>query len=340
MKVNINFGNKIVVLPQSTVNYVEEATKTDIKVLFTLILKSENDNIDLVELAKELELKLSELTASLRFWMERNILGLSEPLPEAIDESSNNEQETSPDNACKAAGTKKRSNRLKREDELPNYTTEELSVILENRMETSQLIYECQQTFGKVFNTHEINVVLGLVDYLSLGWEYVIELIGYCARIGKRSVHYVEKLAYSMIDEGVDNVTVLKERLKELEGVWKNETFVRKLFGMKSRALTTKEKKYIGQWFTKLGYSRKIISKAYEITVNSTNEPSVPYANAILERWYSEGIRTLEEIELSEAKRAEERRSSEKSDGSFDTDDFFESALQRSYDNSSETKNK
>ena len=221
--------------------------------------------------------------------------------------------------------------RLKKDVELPDYTTEELAEILEKRMETSQLIHECQQTLGKVFNTREINVVLGLVDYLALGWEYVIELIGYCARIGKRSIAYVERVAYSMIDEGIDDVNTLKARIEEMEGVWKNETFVRKLFGMKTRALTAKEKKCIGKWFGTFGYEKDVVSKAYEITVNTTNEPSVPYANAILERWYSEGMKTLEDIEKAEAKRREEKKNIDNNEGSFDTDDFFESALQRSY---------
>jgi DnaD/phage-associated family protein len=221
--------------------------------------------------------------------------------------------------------------RLKKDVELPDYTTEELAEILEKRMETSQLIHECQQTLGKVFNTREINVILGLVDYLALGWEYVIELIGYCARIGKRSVGYVERITYSMIDEGIDNVNALKAKIEELEGVWKYETFVRKLFGMKSRALTAKEKKCIGKWFGTFGYEKDVVSKAYEITVNTTNESSVQYANAIIERWYSEGMKTLEDIERAEAKRREEKKVSDNTEGSFDTDDFFESALQRSY---------
>ena len=69
-------------------------------------------------------------------------------------------------------------------------------------------------------------------------------------------------------------------------------------------------------------------SQSWEII--SQNEASVPYANAILERWFSEGIKTLEDIEKAEEKRVEENQSEPK-DGSFDTDDFFEAALKRSY---------
>jgi DnaD/phage-associated family protein len=329
MKINVNFGNKILVLPQGFAENIDRASKNDIKAFFAVLAESEKPNVDLLELAAKLNMTLQELVASLRFWMEVGIVGLSEQLPKIEDRANAAE-------ANKIVQTDEKENakkpvRLKKDVELPDYTTEELAEILEKRMETSQLIHECQQTLGKVFNTREINVILGLVDYLALGWEYVIELIGYCARIGKRSVGYVERITYSMIDEGIDNVNALKAKIEELEGVWKNETFVRKLFGMKSRALTAKEKKCIGKWFGTFGYEKDVVSKAYEITVNTTNESSVPYANAIIERWYSEGMKTLEDIERAEAKRREEKKVSDNTEGSFDTDDFFESALQRSY---------
>ena len=69
-----------------------------------------------------------------------------------------------------------------------------------------------------------------------------------------------------------------------------------------------------------------VISMAYEIAVARTKEPSVPYTNAILERWHKEGLKNLEEIEKAEAQKAP-------TNGSFDTDDFFEAALKRSFNN-------
>jgi DnaD/phage-associated family protein len=98
---------------------------------------------------------------------------------------------------------------------------------------------------------------------------------------------------------------------------------------MKARALTAKEKKCIGLWFGKFGFGEDVITKAYEMTIAGTNgDPSVPYANAILQRWFDEGLRTIEDIEKAAAERAEAGGSD---DGSFDTDDFFEAALKRSY---------
>ena len=324
MIININYGNKVAVLPASVIDALNDATMTDVKVLLLVTSGAVDGDTDLKSMAESIGMELGEFISSLSFWQKAGAIGLSEPLQNRDGAELKFEEEKT---------TSKTDNKLLRKsDEVPRYTTEALSVILEKRSETSHLIDECQQVFGKIFNTHEINILLGLVDYLALGWDYVLELLGFCARQGKHSINYVERTAFSFVESGIDNVGALKIKIAELEVLKSNENFVRKLFGMKSRALTAKEKKCIGQWFGKFGYGESIVTRAYEMTVSATNEPSVPYANAIIERWYSEGMKSLEDIDKAIAERAE-AKSTEPEEGSFDTDDFFESALRRSYGN-------
>ena len=317
MIININYGNRVVVLPLSAFEAFSDASALDVKVLLAVAAKNSGDISDLKIVADEIGAELNDVRSSLNFWQTREVITLDETCQ--IEKTEINPAENEKRPAKKT---------LQKTDEAPRYTTEELSVILEKRADVSHLIDECQQIIGKMFNTHEINVLLGLVDYFALGWDYVLELVEYCAKIGKHSVHYVEKTAISFMNDGIDTVDALKAKISELEVIYSNENIVRRLFGMKARALTAKEKKCIGQWFGKFGYGEEIITKAYEMTVSAINEPSVAYANAIIERWFSEGFKTVEEIDKAVAERAEANAST---DGSFDTDDFFEAALQRSY---------
>lgn len=323
MIININYGNKVTVIPGAVTDCLNHASLNDMKVLLAISAESDRGDADLKAIADELKMEMGVLLSSLGFWQKAGILSMSE----AIHINAEKEQAPQKENDNKNG---KKNKVLRKSDEVPRYTTEELSVILEKREETSHLIDECQQIFGKIFNTHEINIVLGLVDYLALGWDYVMELLGFCARQGKHSINYVERTAFSFVESGVDTVESLKIKIAELEVIKSNENFVRKLFGMKSRALTAKEKKCISQWFGSFGYGEAIVNRAYELTVAATNEASVPYANAILERWFSEGIKTLEDVDKAETERAEANKKEPES-GSFDTDDFFEAALKRSY---------
>ena len=320
MTININYGNKVAVLPASVIDHIDKASSRDVKVLISVLSRAGGET-DLQPIAGELGLDLSELIASLDFWQKTGVIAISEEL-KATDSIKN---------AKEPQAKPKKTKALRKTDEIPRYTTEELSEILASREETSHLIHECQQRFGKMFNTHEINILLGLVDYLALGWDYVLELLEFCARNGKHSMNYVERTAFGLFESGIDTVAALKIYIEETETLKSKEGFVRKLFGMKSRALTAKEKKCIAAWFGKYGYGEDVINKAYELTVSATNEPSVPYANAIIERWFSEGMKTVEDIDNAMAQR-EQNAEKKSEDGSFDTDDFFEAALKRSYD--------
>lgn len=314
-KIYIKYGCSAAVLPGAVIDYMERTSKLDLKILIGMSVCAKMGRTEPQDVIELLGVSEAQLTASLEFWEKAGLI-------ESKSEENNKEENTVTEQRIVGAT-------VKRSDEVPNYTSSELSVILERRTEASHFIDECQRLMGKMFNPHDINIILGLVDYMGLEWDYVLAVAEYCGRIGKRSAKYAEKLAISMSDSGIDNAEALKIRFAELEALAENESKVRSLFGMKARALTTKEKKFIEAWFGKFGYGIEIVSRAYEITVNATGEASVPYTNAILERWNSEGLRTLEEVDASIEKNKKEATS--ESTGSFDTDDFFEAALKRSF---------
>ena len=91
-----------------------------------------------------------------------------------------------------------------------------------------------------------------------------------------------------------------------------------------------------------------MIERAYEATVDSIGEASMRYTDGVLKRWQAEGLLTPAAVEESDEKWRQAHESApnaakqgktgkgDKSDihtsGSFDTDDFFEAALRRSYE--------
>ncbi len=309
MKIEFNYGKKLAVIPFSAFDHLERASKLDIKVLF--LLSSGED--DLSEIADKLAATEEKVISAVGFWKKAGVFDTeSAPEPKKAEEKKSNT-----------------STAVRRSDDLPAYTTEELSKILEKRAEASGLVDEAQRIVGRMFNSHDLNVILGFMDYLGLDYDYIMALLMYCASIGKKSLSYAEKLAFRFHDEGIDSVEALNEKIAELELVASNEGKVRTLFGMKQRALTAKEKKYITLWFSKYGYDIDVITRAYEITVANTNEASVDYAHAILTRWNDEGMKTLEAIDKSIEDRKAQK--SGETEASFDTEDFFEAALKRSY---------
>lgn len=218
---------------------------------------------------------------------------------------------------------------LARADELPNYSTAELSDLLEKSQSLRMLVNEAQNIWGKVFNPYEAQLLVGLSDYLRLDNEYILLLLAHSKRIGKKSLREVERYALRLVDDGVTDAAALEEFVKRTEARRTLQGKIRAMFGLGSRSFTAKENAMLDNWIS-YGYGEDIIRRAYEITVGAINEPSLPYANSILERWRSEGLDTAAQIDAKlDAER--EKKGQAVMTGSFDTDDFFEAALKRSF---------
>lgn len=317
MKYKINYGASVGCFPKSALEVVKRAGADEMKVL--LFLCSCEGNADERKLVKLTGCKSESVRDALCFWRGAGIIDPAEGEPTPVAETE--ETVTSTPEPEKKPETKKK---LQRSEELPNYTSKELSDILEKRSDTATLINECQNIMGKIFNVREINVLIGLCDYLTLDTEYIMILLTYCMSIGKKNLHFAEKLAFSLYDAGICTSEQLSEELRRRELAESAEGRIRTLFGIGERAFTSKEKKLISAWIGDMGYPIEIIERAYEATADATGKGSIPYANSILERWYSEGLKTLEDIEASIAK-----KKGEKSEGSFNTDDFFDAAIRR-----------
>lgn len=320
MKLTFNYGKGVAVIPATAIERIDKASKKDIKIL--LMLASEKVGT-IEELISVSGLKSEDVESALAFWRGADIIEMEEDGKTVV--SSKKETGDS-----SAVGEKRR--KLKSEDSLPRYTTDELNNLIEKRAEYKFLIGECQQLFGKMFNPAEINIVVGLSDYLGLDSEYILVLFAHLGKQEHKSVRTAEKMAHRFLDEGITDAVTLGERLRFLEGLEEVENKVRVAFGINSRALTKKEKALIEKWLSEYHFGFDMIEKAYELTVDSTGKASLPYAGAILDRWNSEGIKNIEDAEknINEHK----KKASESADGhkgSFDTDEFFEAALRRSY---------
>lgn len=323
MKYIINYGSKVAVVPEKALEVSARAGEVELRVL--LVLCAHGGSVDIKKLARSFSLSEDDVKSALAFWRGAGVIELGDS-KEAVSEEIAAEK-VAP--AKPEEKTSEATKKLRRADELPQYTSDQLSDILEQRKETATLIDECQNIMGKVFNVKEINVLMGLVDYLELDCEYIMMLLSYCVSLGKKTLHYAEKLAFALYDAGITTGEQLSAELRRRELASDAEGRIRTLFGIGERAFTTKEKKFISSWINDMNYSIEIIEKAYEVTADATGKGSFPYANTILERWNAAGLRTLDQIETSYKKSGSESPSV----GSFDTDSFFEAAVRRSLGN-------
>ena len=324
MKINPKYGDKIITIPGTQVlEHLKEASGAELKVL---IFALANQNCTLSEIADATGISKDEVHDALTLWKKKGVMsvtGLSKKSAPPAEKTEISRPETTENNSSKV---------VIMSSELPVYSTDQINRILEKNKETKALIDNCQQVLGKIMSVHEVEVILKLIDYLNLDADFVLLLCTHCASIKKTSLRYIEKTAVSLFDAGITEYQSLEKYIEHHALAKSREGRMRTLLGIGDRSLTKKEKEAFMNWAS-LEIPMEVIEKAFEITAENTKRFSIGYMNTILERWHKDGLLSVEAIEESRASFKKQNAPKEKSKdgGSFDTDDFFEAALKRSY---------
>ena len=187
-----------------------------------------------------------------------------------------------------------------------------------------------------------------IVTELALTPEYVLTLSAHLKERGALTVTRLTGEAERLVKRGIDNTEALEAYIHDIASATASERELRRLFGIYDRTVTPTMKKYFKRWTDDFGYSTEIIGAAYDISATSTGRLALAHIDKILEGWHESGCITLADCRAAAEKhRAEgaEKYSSKDSGtrsrpkaeaekpryGSFDINDAFQKALERSY---------
>ena len=354
MKIDLLFGSSILNLPAAALDRLATADEAELKVLIALGDAGIRSALDVEALSERLAITPEAVEGAIQFWRGAGVLkkstakaGASDAAPakpaEVVQTTAPSIAQTAqtaqtaptapqPDQPVpvKAEPPRASVTIVRSDDGMPHYTAEEIRRIFEENGELSGMINECQNIFGKIFNPTEVNRLMALSEYFRLDCEYILLLCYHCQKMGKASVPYLDKLARSLYNEGVDTVDSLTQRLQDMEAAADLGNYYRNLCGAGKRAFTERENKFLAQW-VKWDISPELLQLAYEVAVDGTGAPSMPYTNKVLSNWKEAGYTTVEQVKaaMDDYKQKKDNRASA-NQGSFATDEFFEAALRRS----------
>ncbi len=319
----VDYGNGVTVFPSSAAEKIVSgnASLTDIRILTALLTEYGKREVTVKTISEVTGLAEASVEGSIAFWRGVGAIGETE-----ASESS----ERSESSGTNAEAAEKKPER----DTKPRYTGTQLSDLLgKDGGRIKDMIDICQQVMGRIFNTVETNTMVSLCDWLGLSSEYVVTLCQYfVVKKPGCTVRYIEKAATDLVNKDIVTLDDLDAYLKEMELYDGIAGKLRSWLGIGNRAYTQKENAMIKRWASDFSYDEDTIRYAYEITVDAKGTFNFDYANAILENWYTSGVKNREDAERAVNKyRSEKEESKKKTDGSFDTDEFFGLALKRSY---------
>lgn len=310
---------------------IKGADELDLRVLAAALLMADGEGcVQISELETALEIEHADVTAAVKYWRGAGIFG-----------SSGTARVTGGEPERNADAPEKKGSAVRR-CAVESYSTDELAEVLE-RADRTGFIDASQAALGRIFNKNEVGKLIGIADQLGFEEEAVLAILSYCARIGRASLSYAEKVAITFHDEDAFSAEEVHARIDAL--LRRNDAIerIRRLYGFGGRALSATEKKLFTAWTEEYGFDFAIIERAYDITVDATHDAAPKYTNAILKKWHDNGLRTLADIEafaeMEKQKAADapsprvkaQKGAKPMTEKQADVEDWFEQRLKQSF---------
>jgi len=266
-------------LPEQLGEYVINMPSDDAGELRVLVyILSKDGDADTSDISSALGMDENDVIAAVSFWRG---MGLVKVGGKALGAKKAKERAALP-NSVRDTGTK-------------TYTAAQLAAILE-KPEIQSLKAFAQERLGKMLDNYDMQKIAYLVDSVLISEQMVMRIIEYCVEMDKRSMHYVEKTALAIYDEGVTSYEALEAYFEKKKRAKTNEGKVRRIMGIGERNFTSSERSHITKWFDEYECTDELIALAYDKTIASISKPSVPYMSKLLERWHKNGYKTPDDV--------------------------------------------
>lgn len=138
----------------------------------------------------------------------------------------------------------------------------------------------------------DLQLILYLYEELHFSAELIMYLYEYCVSKGKKSTSYIEAVALTWAEEGIDTEAKAKEAATSYNDHYNT---VNKAFGL-NRAPGQIERQYITKWVEVFGFSDEIITEACNRTILRTQKPDFKYTDKILETWFKKDVKSQSDI--------------------------------------------
>lgn len=266
------------------------ANPTFVKVyLYALMLCFKKEDCDSYVIAEKLGLLESDVILAMKYWQENGILN-------TIDEKNTKENIS--------------SNNVK------NVCAEKISSDAENNDDLKDMLRIAQEVLGKTLTSSDAKTLYWIYENLNMPIEVILVLLEYCVSINKRNMSYIEQVALSWNERGINTLEDADIFMREQSQKENSFLSLKRIFGINSRDFTSIEQNYLNNWTNIYKMSEEMIALAYEYCILRINKLSFPYMDKIIENWFNSNIFTIADAEADNENF--KNKNDNKSDGDFE----------------------
>ncbi len=272
--------------------YLKFSNPKHIKVLIYIMRKNKVENIE--DIANFCDVSEYDVKEALLYWADAGIL---------LADNSNTKTEEN-------TKTLQKSLKPARED------------VAKRGLEDPKIFFllnETQLKLGRNLKNNETSTLVWLYDDLGLDVSLILMIVEYAIQRNKANIRFIESVATSWVDKGIDNITDAEEELNLMAMYEQAWAVVSSAFGIERRKPSEKEKELSLKWVNEWKMSKEMLVLAYEICVDTKSKFIFSYTAKIIESWYKNGSKTPQDVQKT-------TNSNDKMQGAYDID-LFEKML-------------
>lgn len=171
-------------------------------------------------------------------------------------------------------------------------TADKVKQLKENE-DIAQLLFIAQQYIGKTLTPSETNRILFFYEGLGFDTDLIEYLIEYCVSKGHKSMHYIEKVAFAWKEDGIKDTQMAKRSTNTFH---KDYYTILKALGIRGRNPIDAEVAIMKTWKEEYGFTIELIVEACTRTILATKQPSLQYADRILQSWKKANVHSLSDV--------------------------------------------
>ena len=195
--------------------------------------------------------------------------------------------------------------------ERPQYSEKDVLEAMDQQASFRLLRGEVQRLLGRNLSTEDLKILLGFLHYLGLPSEVISVLVSFCkdrarlrGNLRAPSLRTIEKEAYHWAEQGIDTLESAAAYIQTQNNRHSQLYQLMDTLQIRGRNLTPAEERFANAWL-EMGFSKEVISTAYERTCLNTGGLNWNYMNKILTRWHEAGFKTAEDIRTGDRRNAD-----------------------------------
>ncbi len=193
---------------------------------------------------------------------------------------------------------------------------------------TKDMLQDIEKLVGRPLSSKEMEMYISWLTDFNFKPEIILLLIEYCVSRSKTDYRYIEKVAITWHEANIYTLEDAQTFIKKFEDKWVTIRKILNYLGIKDMEVMKPQEQMLDKWINIYKFPFDVICKACDICFERLNRAEFKYIDGILNSWFKDGIKTLEDVATKNTKPSNYKNNTYNKS----TNDTFNNYDQRTYD--------